>query len=594
MQAVGRVSFGRHGMACSMTNQRTSSVETQAHSRASRGETSLERTHILTVSVEEYYHHGAFSTALHGKHWERLESRLERNVEDVLELFSRFAVKATFFVHGCSAERHPELVSRIVGAGHEVASRGYWPRGVSGLDREEFRSDLRRTRKVLEDAGANEIVGFRSARWLRPRELWILDVLAEEGYRYDSSVNPVLRRFRDAPEFYAIHRRPAESPAAGIWEFPVSTTGILGYRVPISGGNYLRQLPHSLLRRAVARWHRRREVPMVFYFMPWELDSHQPYVTSLSRIYRIKHYRNLAKTRRILEEYFQEFRFQSIRDYLGLELALRPRLHREAPAVISSAPTLPPREERPAVSIVVPLYNEEANINYFKQTITNLVQFLSRRYRIELVLVDDGSSDQTLARLRAAFGDRADCKILAHDRNRGVAAAILTGIRGAGSDIVCSMDCDCSYDPHELASMIPLVESADLVTASPYHPDGEVHNVPNWRLFLSRNLSRLYSALLGQKLYTYTSCFRVYRKDALEGLALTHDGFLGVAELLVRAKLAGARIAEYPTTLESRLFGTSKMKVVKTVFGHLGLIWQLFVAARFSRPRSVLAKPTRK
>lgn len=554
---------------------------------------SSERTHILTVSVEEYFHHGAFSTALDGRHWERLESRLESNVDQALELFARFGVTATFFVHGCSAERHPDLVSRIIGAGHEVSSRGYWPRGVTGLDREEFRRDLERTKRVLEDSGSNEIVGFRSARWLRPKELWILEVLAEEGYRYDSSVIPILRRFRGAPEFHTIHRRQAGSSAGAIWEFPISTTGMLGPRIPFAGGNYLRQLPDFVLRRAVARWNRRSELPMVFYFMSWELDSQQPYVTALSRIYRIKHYRNLAKTRRLLEEYFQKLRFQSIRDYLGLELPAKAYRRRETPPAIASVPELPSREDRPGVSIVVPLYNEEANITYFEPTINGLVRWLSRRYQVELVLVDDGSSDRTLARLRASFGNRPDCKILAHPRNRGVAAAILTGIQGASSEIVCSMDCDCSYDPHDLASMIPLAEGADIVTASPYHPDGAVYNVPRWRLFLSRNLSRLYSALLGERLYTYTSCFRVCRKDALANLVLRHDGFLGVAELLVRAKLAGARIAEYPTTLESRLFGTSKMKVLKTMVGHLGLIWQLFVAARLSRSRLAPAKPRR-
>jgi len=137
------------------------------------------------------------------------------------------------------------------------------------------------------------------------------------------------------------------------------------------------------------------------------------------------------------------------------------------------------------------------------------------------------------------------------------------------------MDCDCSYDPGELEKMIPMIAEADLVTASPYHPDGRVYNVPSWRLFLSRTLSAIYSQLLSSKIHTYTSCFRVYRKSAVDTLPIQQGGFLGVAELLIRLRLAGGRVVEYPTTLASRLFGESKMKVLRTIYKHLGLIGDL-------------------
>jgi dolichol-phosphate mannosyltransferase len=123
--------------------------------------------------------------------------------------------------------------------------------------------------------------------------------------------------------------------------------------------------------------------------------------------------------------------------------------------------------------------------------------------------------------------------------------------------------------------MIPMIENADLVTASPYHPDGKVFNVPPWRLFLSRTLCWIYSKLLGKAIHTYTSCFRVYRKSAVESLSLQHGGFLGVAEILIRLRLRGGRILEFPTTLESRLFGESKMKIVRTIWSHLGLVREL-------------------
>jgi dolichol-phosphate mannosyltransferase len=135
--------------------------------------------------------------------------------------------------------------------------------------------------------------------------------------------------------------------------------------------------------------------------------------------------------------------------------------------------------------------------------------------------------------------------------------------------------------------MIPKLEGADMVTASPYHPDGSVFRVPAWRLFLSHNLSRLYSLLLGDRRYTYTSCVRVYRKSTVEPIEVDNGGFLGVAELLVRLRLAGGRIVEHPAQLESRLLGVSKMKTMHTIRAHIGLL------ARLALRRESLMGPTR-
>jgi hypothetical protein len=166
-----------------------------------------------------------------------------------------------------------------------------------------------------------------------------------------------------------------------------------------------------------------------------------------------------------------------------------------------------------------------------------------------------------------------------------VAAAILTGIQAADTDIVCSIDCDCTYDPHQLQALIPmLVDEVDMVTASPYHPDGVVRNVPEWRLFLSKSLSSLYRLVLHQQLATYTSCFRVYRRREVETLKLKNGGFLGVAEMLGQLDLQGRSIVECPATLEVRLLGRSKMKTVRTIIGHLRLLMHLSMI-RLRSPR---------
>jgi glycosyltransferase involved in cell wall biosynthesis len=233
--------------------------------------------------------------------------------------------------------------------------------------------------------------------------------------------------------------------------------------------------------------------------------------------------------------------------------------------------------------VIVPCYNETASLRNLHNTLGSVAAAFEGEFAFTFLFVDDRSTDGTWALLQELFGGRSDCMLVRHDRNRGIAAAIQTGLRHAPTDIACSMDCDCTYDPHELGHMIPLlVEGVDVVTASPYHPAGSVRNVPGWRLALSKTLSGLYRIVLRQKLFTYTSCFRVYRKSSAVALEVQRPGFLGVAELIARLDLAGRRVVEYPTTLEVRVLGHSNMKVARTVWGHLGLL--LDVAwARLSR-----------
>ncbi len=540
------------------------------------------KTHVLTVNVEDYFHVGAFEGTVLRKHWTRFPSRLEKNVQQVLELLDRHRAKATFFVLGWIADRQPSVITDIVSAGHEVASRGFWPGGsMRSRLRDEFREDIRRAKQALEAAGAAPVIGYRSPEWIHAQDTWILDILAEEGYRYDSSINPILRRFARDPRCFEANRHRHSASDLSLWEFPISTLSVLGLRMAISGGNYLRQFPDPLMRSAVRWWDRHRAAPLVFYFMSWEMDKDQPEVRSLPRLNRIRHYRNLEKMPEVMDYYLSRYRFHAIGDELGIE---RPgaqadaRATRESGIVDRGTDNVGPVEvaaDAQPVTLVIPLYNEEPNVTYLHRTLLELRRKLAHHYRIHFNLVDDGSSDRTWAQLEARFRNVADCTLIRHPKNRGIGAAMVTGIRAANTEIVCSLDCDCSYDPGELETMIPMLASSDLVTASPYHPRGAVFNVPSWRLFLSKTLSRLYSMALGERIYTYTSCCRVYRKSAVERIELRNDGFLGVAEMLIQAKLNGARIVEHPATLESRLFGESKMKIVRTIWAHLGLLRDL-------------------
>jgi glycosyltransferase involved in cell wall biosynthesis len=243
-----------------------------------------------------------------------------------------------------------------------------------------------------------------------------------------------------------------------------------------------------------------------------------------------------------------------------------------------------------AITIVVPFFNEQAALAHFEGTINRVEVELGKEYDVNFVLVDDGSTDGTAERLHHMVSSRPNFAVVRHAVNRGVAAAILTGIQYATTEIVCSIDCDCSYDPQLLKRFIPALSvGVDMVTASPYHPRGAVRNVPNWRVWLSKGASSLYRLVLRNKLFTYTSCFRVYRKGAVGTLTLSNNGFVGVAELLGRLDLQGSLIREESAELNVRLFGKSKMKLVRTIFGHLRLIlWLACMRARTSK--SVLSR----
>jgi dolichol-phosphate mannosyltransferase len=226
-----------------------------------------------------------------------------------------------------------------------------------------------------------------------------------------------------------------------------------------------------------------------------------------------------------------------------------------------------------AVSVVVPLFNEQECVDSLVASLAKVERELGGRYEFEFLLVDDGSSDGTVALLQAAIANRDGYRLIEHGENRGIAAAIGTGIHAASHEVVVSMDCDGSYDPLLMGELIPhLTPGVDLVTASPYHRAGGVENVPLWRLRLSRLASQLYGTACRHKLSCYTSCFRVYRRSSVIDIELENQRFVGVAELLCKVLQQGGTVVEHPAMLRSRVAGHSKMRVVRASLGHLRLI----------------------
>ena len=230
------------------------------------------------------------------------------------------------------------------------------------------------------------------------------------------------------------------------------------------------------------------------------------------------------------------------------------------------------------ISVVAPLYNEKDSIPILAQTLSRLATRLAPEYELECVLVDDGSSDGTTEEAKKHFASFPRLVLIKHDHNRGPGAAVRTGFGRATGDVVCTIDSDCTFDPMNIPSMVKLLDDqkADIVTASPYHPDGGVENVPPWRLLLSRGASVIYRRLCACKLYTYTSFMRAHRRRVIETVTFENDGFAAFTEMLLRAGLQGYTVTEIPMVLKSRGVGTSKMKVMYTIRTHLTLMTRAF------------------
>ncbi|MBC7188055.1 MAG: DUF3473 domain-containing protein, partial [Calditrichaeota bacterium] len=313
------------------------------------------RRHIVTVLLHDYYHRCVFSKVIGSRQWHRLASRLEQNVEKVRKLFSEYEVKATFFTLGWVAEQRPELIARLVEDGHEIASAGFVPQDVRRLTPEAFREDLLRAREALEAAGARQILGYRCPLgWLSPADRWVLDVLIEEGYRYDASMRPSLLTVQEAKSL----RRPYlyKNARGWLWELPPPTARVLGFNIPIAGGNYLRQLPRWFTLWGFQKWTFESNDPFVLYFHPWELDGDLPRINNIGFLAHLRQYRNLDRMAEQVQILLRNAQFMSVSRYLGLEP--EPSAEKETQAHAEPAPRAVPvsvvRPKGKEVTLVVP------------------------------------------------------------------------------------------------------------------------------------------------------------------------------------------------------------------------------------------------
>ena len=222
------------------------------------------------------------------------------------------------------------------------------------------------------------------------------------------------------------------------------------------------------------------------------------------------------------------------------------------------------------LSIIIPCYNEAENVARMAETLFPVVDALAHTRTVEVVLVDDGSRDDTLARLHALTDQRSDVRVVRHEQNRGLGAAMRTGYQNAHGKVLVTTDSDGTYPFTEIPKMLALLTpDVDVVVASPYHPQGGVEGVPRYRLILSQGASLLYRVLLKWDVRTYTAMFRAVRREVARRTPSEADGFLMPAEFLANALLLGYRVAEFPTVLHVRRYGQSKARVARIILAHL-------------------------
>ena len=265
----------------------------------------------MTVDVEEYFHVSAFENIISPKNWDQYPSRVEKSTYRLLELFEQHQVKCTFFVLGWVAKKYPRLVQSIVSLGHEIASHGYAHQRVVCMTREQFFSDIEKSKKVLEDSSGEAVIGYRAPSFsINDSNIWAFSVLAELGFKYSSSTYPIKHDLYGVPKWPRFcHQRPE-----GILEIPIPTLRRKGKSTGIGGGGYFRLYPYTLSNRRIQRYLFEEKQPYNFYFHPWEVDPEQPRIKGAPLKSKLRHYLNLRRMEDKLIRLLKDYRWSTMQE----------------------------------------------------------------------------------------------------------------------------------------------------------------------------------------------------------------------------------------------------------------------------------------
>ena len=273
----------------------------------------------LSVDVEDWFQVGAFENVISRDSWDTRECRVERNTDALLAMFDDAGIKATFFTLGWVAERYPALIRRIADAGHELGNHGQNHDRVFTFTPEQFAADLVRSRKTIEDAGGVAVKGYRAPSFsINPNTPWAHEIMAEQGYVYSSSINPIAHDhygWADAPRF-AFH------PIAGsdFVEIPVTTAVLGSRRIGAGGGGFFRMLPYAYSRWAVRQVNAEAR-PGIIYFHPWEIDPGQPRVANAPLKSKLRHYTQLDAMAGKLKRLMSDFQWDRLDRIVEMERA---------------------------------------------------------------------------------------------------------------------------------------------------------------------------------------------------------------------------------------------------------------------------------
>jgi len=274
-------------------------------------------TNALTVDVEDYFQVSAFAKDIETSQWEKCQSRVENNTRRLLELFDKNEYKATFFVLGWVAERYPQIVREIHNQGHEVACHGYSHQLIYTQTPTIFKQETIKAKTILEDIVQVPVYGYRAASYsITAKSLWALDILAEAGFKYDSSIYPVIHDRYGIPgakENPHVLKTPS---GYELVEFPITIKSYFGYRLPVGGGGYFRLYPYFFSRMALNSINNKLHQPFVFYLHPWEIDPDQPRINT-NWLSRFRHYNNLEKCESRLKKLLRDFRFSTVTSVLA-------------------------------------------------------------------------------------------------------------------------------------------------------------------------------------------------------------------------------------------------------------------------------------
>ncbi|MDH4135615.1 MAG: DUF3473 domain-containing protein [Anaerolineae bacterium] len=273
-------------------------------------------TNAFTVDVEDWHH-----CILHDPaQWCKYEDRIVYSTTKLLDVIEEKGVRATCFVLGYVAALHPELVEAIHDRGHEVATHGYNHQFIYNQTPQAFRADLERSIRIIAEIIGQRPLGYRAPFFsITNKSLWAYEVLTDMGFKYDSSVYPVLNHRYGLPSGHRFAHRVQTDGGASLLELPIATVRILGINVPVGGGVYFRALPYRIFRMA---WrHALKEgQPLLFYMHPWESDPDQPVMDNIQPLFKARRYLNLHKTEKKLRALLSDFKFAPVRDVFSHRL----------------------------------------------------------------------------------------------------------------------------------------------------------------------------------------------------------------------------------------------------------------------------------